>query len=107
MIIDVLLHGYAELIINVGKQKIMMLDMIIDFTEIFVTGPGKTGLIYTKHTCSYYGTYLLFCMSYPKSVSFIEFLMDFCIYDDILDTLWSTDKSYYILNSQNQVKFYV
>ena len=40
-------------------------------------------------------TYLLFCMCYPQSVSFIEFLMDFCIillYDDILDTIWSTDK---------------
>ena len=37
-----------------------------------VTGPGKTGLIYTKHTCLYYGTYLLFRMCYPKSVNFIE-----------------------------------
>ena len=48
--------------------------------------------------------YLLFCMCYPTSVSFIEFLMDFWIYDDILDTIL---KSYYILKSQNQVKFYV
>ena len=52
-----------------------------------VTGPGKTGLIYTKYMCSYYGTYLLFCMCYPKSVNFIEFLMDFCIYDDILGVI--------------------
>ena len=31
---------------------------------------------------------------YPKSVSFIKFLMGFCIivYDDILDTIWTTDK---------------
>ena len=69
-----------------------------------MTGPGKTGLIYTKYTCLYYGIYLLFCMYYPNSVSCIEFLMDFCIYDDILDTVWITDKK---LNSQNQVKFYV
>ena len=48
---------------------------------VCVTGPGKTGLIYTKYTCLYYGTYLLFCMYYAKSVSFIEFLMDFCIYE--------------------------
>ena len=27
-----------------------------------------------------------------KSVSFIEFLMDFCTYDDILGTIWVTDK---------------
>ena len=33
--------------------------------------------------------------------------MDFCIYDDILDIIWITDKNYYILNSQNQVNFYV
>ena len=31
-------------------------------------------------------------MCYPKSVSFIEFLMDCCTYDDILDTIWITDK---------------
>ena len=31
-------------------------------------------------------------MCYPKSVSIIEFLMDFCIYDDILDTIQITDK---------------
>ena len=41
------------------------------------------------------------------SVCGIEFLMEFCIYDDILDTILITDKSYYILNSQNQVKSYV
>ena len=61
----------------------------------YVTGPRKTGLIYTKYTCSYYATYLLFCMCYPKAISFIELFMDFCIYgsyDDILDTIWITDK---------------
>ena len=57
-----------------------------------MTGPGKTGLIYTKYTCLYYGMYLLFCICYPKSISFIEFLMDFCIYDDILDTIWIANK---------------
>ena len=57
-----------------------------------MTGPGKAGLIYTKYTCLYYGTYLLFCMHYPKSVNFIEFLMDFCIYDDILNMIQITDK---------------
>ena len=57
-----------------------------------MTGPGKTGVIYTKYTCLYYGTYLLFCMCYPKSVNFIEFLIDCCIYDDILDMIEMTDK---------------
>ena len=43
-------------------------------------------------------------MSYAQSASFIEFLMDFCIYDDILDTIQITDKKF---NSQNQVKSYM
>ena len=57
-----------------------------------MTGPGKTGLIYTKYTCLYYGTYLLFCMCYPKSVNFIELLMDFCIHDDIFNMLHIANK---------------
>ena len=57
-----------------------------------MTGLGETGHIYTKYTCLYYGTYLLFCMRYPTSVSFIEFLMDFWIHDEIVDTIRITDK---------------
>ena len=49
---------------------------------IYVTGPEKTGLIYTKYTYSYYGAYLFFCVCYPNSVSFIEFLRILCIYDE-------------------------
>ena len=56
----------------------------------YVTGPGKTGLMYTKYACLYYGTFLLFCMCFPKSVNFVEFLMDLSIYDDILD-IYNTD----------------
>ena len=67
--------------------------------------PGKTDLICTKYNYSYYGKYLLFHMSYSKSVSFIEFRMDFCIYDDILDTIRIQKESYYNLSSQNQVTF--
>ena len=32
-------------------------------------------------------------MCYPKSDSFIALLMDLCMYDDILDTIWITDKT--------------
>ena len=69
-----------------------------------VTESGKTGLIYTKYTCSYYDTYLLFCVCYPKSVSFIAFLMDFCIYDDIFDIILITDKKvlYFKLSKSGQ-----
>ena len=31
-------------------------------------------------------------MRYPNSVDFIEFLMDFCIYDNILDTIQIINK---------------
>ena len=48
-----------------------------------MTGPEKTGLIYTKYTYSYYGAYLFFCVCYPNSVSFIEFLRILCIYDEL------------------------
>ena len=72
-----------------------------------MTGPGKTGLIYTKYTCLYYGTYLLFCMCYPKSVNFIEFLMEYCIYDDILDMMQITDKKllYFKLSKLGQILY--
>ena len=46
-------------------------------------------------------------MCYPKSVIFIEFLMDFCIDDNILDVIQITDKKLLHLNSQNQVKFHM
>ena len=44
--------------------------------NIYVTGPEKTSLIYTKYTCSYY-IYLFFYVFYLKSVSCIEFLRTF------------------------------
>ena len=76
-----------------------------DKTKLFVTGPGITGLIYTKYTCLYYGIYLLFYVCYPKSVSFIEFLMEFCMYDDILDTIWITNKKllHFKLSKSDQI----
>ena len=60
--------------------------------RVYVTRPGKIGLIYIKYTCLYYGTYLLFCMCYPNSVTLIDFLIDFYMYNDILDTILITDK---------------
>ena len=56
--------------------------------NVYATRPEKTGLIYTKYT--YYGAYLLFCVCYPISVSFIEFLRILCIqYDEICVTMLS------------------
>ena len=74
------------------KHNCVKVNVLLLHFMVYVTRPGKTGLIYTKYTCLNYVTYLLFCMCYPKSVNFIEFLMDFCIYDDILDTIQVTGK---------------
>ena len=73
-------------------------------TEI-VTGPRKIGLIYTKYICSYYGTYLQFCICYPKSVTFNEFLMDLYIYYDMLDTIQITNNEllYFTLSKLGQI----
>ena len=53
-----------------------------------VTGPRKQ-VLSTQFTLVHI---FLFCLHYPKSVTFIEFPMDFCIYNDILDTNRITDK---------------
>ena len=65
----------------------------------FVTGLEKTSLINTKYPCSYYSTYLLFCMGYMyvyKTCSFIGLLMESYIasyvYDEILVTILSKDR---------------
>ena len=48
-----------------------------------VTRSDKTSLIAVKYTYSFYGAYHLFCGCYSNSVSFIEFLRIFCIYDEV------------------------
>ena len=55
----------------------------LSVTTTYVTGPEKTGLIYTKYTHPYYGIYLFFCVCYLNFVSFIEILRIFCIYGEI------------------------
>ena len=50
-----------------------------------MTESAKTGLICTKYTYAFYHIYLFFCVGYTISVSFIEFLRKFCVYDEIFD----------------------
>ena len=47
----------------------------------FVTRSDKTSLIARKYTRPYNGIYLLFCVCYSNSVSFITFLRIYCIHD--------------------------
>ena len=84
-----MIHNIASFLIS--QPPVIQAHKVLHST--YVTGPGKTGLIYTKYTCLYYGTYLLFCKFYLKFVNFIEFLMAFCIYDDILDMIQIPDKA--------------
>ena len=51
----------------------------------YVTESAKTGLICTKYTYSFYHIYLFFCVDYTISVSFIEFLRNCCVYDQMFD----------------------
>ena len=52
-----------------------------------VTESAKIGLICTKYTYSSYHTYLFFYVGYTISVSFIEFLRKFCVYNEIFDKI--------------------
>ena len=54
---------------------------------LIVTESAKAGLICTKYTYSFYHIYLFVCMGYTISVSFIEFLRKFCVYDEMFDKL--------------------
>ena len=45
----------------------------------FVTRHEKTGLMYTKYTCSYKTEYLHYCTSYLQSASCIRFYRNDCI----------------------------
>ena len=66
-----------------GLQNSFLDSYIYFVSIIYVTGPGKTGLIYIKYIYSCYSTYLHNCASYPNSVSFIKFLRKFYIYGEI------------------------
>ena len=57
-----------------------------------INGLSVIGLIYAKYTSSYYDAYRLFCMSYIKSVSFTEFL---------IDTIYLNDESFVTILSKD------
>ena len=68
------------LYISVGRSFESLWSLLF---SIYVTGPEKTGLIYTKYTYSYYGAYLFFRVCYPNSISFIEILRILRLYQEI------------------------
>ena len=64
-----------------------------------MTGPEKTGLIYTKYTYLYYCISLIFHICYTEPVSVMEFPMECYVHIAIVNCMLIKDKSYFILNS--------
>ena len=85
----------ATTVVTVPIRVFNLIEFVVQAVFSICDWAWKTGLIYTKYTCLYYGKYLQFFVCYPKSVCFIEVLIDLCTYDDILDAMQITDKSYY------------
>ena len=56
-----------------------------------MTGPGKQ-VLSTQNTLVCIMAYIPCSVCAIQSVGFIKYLMDFCIYDDIIDIIRITDK---------------
>ena len=85
-------YNPMECQIKLGGFNPYPLDSMPMLMIINVTGPEKTGLIYVKYICSYYGTYLKFWLCYSQSVNFIEFHIDFCMHDKACVIIQNTIK---------------
>ena len=76
---------YVSLHVTLKKVVATYVHILIQYTHVcmikYVTRPEKTGLIYAKYTCSYYGTYLMSWICCSQSVSFVEFPINFWLYD--------------------------
>ena len=68
--------------------------LINAYTFVFVTQSDKTSLIARKYTHVYNYIYLLFCVCYSNSVSFIELLRSFCIHGEACAKILCSEKSY-------------
>ena len=58
----------------------------------YVTQSDKTSLITRKYTHVYNGIYLLFCVCYSNSVSFIKLIRIFCIHGEVCAELLCSEK---------------
>ena len=79
-------ESYLEMMIKLLSKESMYI-IICDWS-------WKNQVPSTKNTliCIMTPIFCSVAMCYPKSVSFIEFLMDFYTYGDIFNTIWITDK---------------
>ena len=67
--------------------------------RLYVTQSDKTSLIARKYTHVYNGIYLLFCVCYSNSVSFIELLRILCIHGEVYAKILCSEKE--LLNLKN------
>ena len=96
MIIYVRTYIYIE-----NRYKILILT--------YVTQSDKTSLIAQKYTRVYNCIYLLFCVWYSNSVSFIQLLTNrmFCIHDEVCAKIFCSEKELLNLkDSKLTQKFY-
>ena len=63
-----------------------------EFVWIYVTQSDKTSLIARKYTHVYNGIYLLLCVCYLNSASFIELLRIFCIHGKVCAKIMCSEK---------------
>ena len=63
----------------------------------YVTQSDKTSLITRKYTHPYNVIYLLFCVCYSNSVSFVELLRIFCINGEVCAKIFCSGKELLIL----------
>ena len=72
-----------------------------------MTQSDKTSLIARKYTRVYNGIYLLLCVCYSTSVSFIELLRIFCIHGEVCAKILCSEKNLLNLKeSKLTQKFY-
>ena len=72
------IHMYACMYVRICMYVCMHACMYVYmYVCIYVTGPEKTGLIYTKYTYSYYGAY------FSRVSKFCKFYWILCIYQEI------------------------
>ena len=84
--------------------KIILLKI---YNYTYVTQSDKTSLIARKYTREYNGIYLLLCVCYSNSVSFIELLRIFCMHGEVCAKILCSEKD--LLNfkdSKLTQKFY-
>ena len=71
---------------------------------LYVTRSDKTSLIARKYTHPYNDIYLLFCVCYSNSVSFIRLLRIYCIHGEVCAKILCSGKELLILKDSKLIQ---